>query len=166
MKAVSTDALAHGPNWIHEVKWDGFRLVVTITDGRVVARTASGRDLTEALPEPEQMATSLGAEVILDGELVVPDATGRPDFSLVQRRFGRGVGDATGAATFVAFDLLHLGGRDTMGLELRDRRRILESLWVSGEAWTLSPWYEADGREEIETPQWDFVRADWRRLPG
>ena len=30
----------------------------------------------------------------------------------------------------------------------------------------LSPWYEADGREEIETPQWDFVRADWRRLPG
>lgn len=148
MKAMTAEAVPEGDDWAHEVKWDGFRLLVTLVGDRVIARSSTGRDLSATAPELAPMGAALRVDAIIDGEFIVPDDEGRPDFAAVQRRLGgasREIPASPGgrrAGTFVAFDLLHLGGRDTLELPWASRREVLERLWSAGPAWTLSPVYD------------------------
>ena len=122
-----------GAEWMHEVKWDGIRCVLSTVGGTAKLRSRSGRDISRTYPGIAATATSLQAEVVLDGEIVALDAAGVPSFELLQQRMNV-AGEARVASvasdvpvTYVAFDLLH-AGEPIVDLPLEARRRRLTDL--------------------------------------
>jgi bifunctional non-homologous end joining protein LigD len=109
-----------GTAWSFEVKWDGFRALVSTVDGLRV-RSRRGWNMTPLLPE----LRSLPAGLVLDGELVAFD-NGVPHFPHLTRRLLHG--DRSIAVTFVAFDVLHADGHDLMRSPHHARPAVLESL--------------------------------------
>ncbi|MFD9816653.1 non-homologous end-joining DNA ligase [Streptomyces sp. NPDC059080] len=132
-------------DWAFEAKWDGVRCVLTVTDdGTVRPVSRAGNDLTAAYPELLVPAGGVrGHTLVLDGEVVAPDAAGRPDFGLLQHRMG--VTDARRAAhlaretpvRLVLFDVLYLDGRSLLAEPYRERRRVLSGLELSAPAWSV-----------------------------
>ncbi|HEY5486340.1 MAG TPA: aldo/keto reductase, partial [Candidatus Limnocylindrales bacterium] len=134
-----TAALAVGPfsdpDWLFELKWDGYRVQAHVRDGRVALFTRRGLDAAEYFPELAGAPTWIDArEAILDGEVVALNADGEPDFGLLQTRrrvAGRQrPGEAASPSTLVyqAFDLLYLDGRSLLGEPLESRKRLLRSI--------------------------------------
>ena len=143
--------------WGFEFKWDGIRALVRVDHGAVLARSRSGEEITHRYPELRRMGDSLGAEaVFLDGELIALDASGRPSFESLQRRIGLNKESEvrTAAATtpvyYMIFDVLHTGGRPTLALPYVERRRLLDSLPLSGSNWQVPPFHEDDGKAMLE----------------
>ena len=136
-----------GEGWWAEIKWDGIRGVMRIEPDRWRIWTRNGNERSVAWPELDDLAAQLGeVGAVLDGELVVME-DGRPSFGSIQHRMHvTGAADARRLAverpaTYLVFDLLELGGHDTTGLPLTERRRLLESLELDGPAWRVSPVY-------------------------
>ena len=125
------DALPGGV--LYEPKWDGYRLVVVRTGGTTRVWSRQGRDLSSRFPDVVAAAVAqVPPGTVLDGEVVVWNGS-RLDFGLLQQRMvaptGRvGALAAAAPASYVAFDLLALGGADLRGRRLRDRRAVLEVL--------------------------------------
>lgn len=119
-----------GPDWLFEVKWDGYRVAVHIKSGDIRIITRGGHDWTDRFPAIAAAARTIGVSTaILDGEAVVLDAQGRSDFGALQRSLGgRGGRQASGEAILYAFDLLYFDGHDLTGMELSGRRHLLEDL--------------------------------------
>jgi bifunctional non-homologous end joining protein LigD len=113
--------------WLHEIKFDGYRVQAQIQDGRVRLFTRSGRDWTDRFGTP--LATALGAlpakQAVLDGEVVVDVAGRSSDFSALQADLSEG---RTDRMRYYVFDLLHLDGRDLTPLPLVERKRLLSTL--------------------------------------
>jgi bifunctional non-homologous end joining protein LigD len=114
---------AHG--FVHELKLDGYRVQAHLHDGHVTLYTRSGLDWTNRFPTIAADVSRLPAsKLVIDGELISADASGRPDFSALQddlkhRRHDRMV--------YYSFDLLHLDGFDTRAAPLVERKRVLQS---------------------------------------
>jgi bifunctional non-homologous end joining protein LigD len=119
-----------GLEWAFEIKWDGYRLAIHLENGSVRVITRGSLDWTDRFPGIAEAAKHLGAAtLILDGEAVVIDEHGRPDFGALQKALGgRGGKRAAGEAIFYAFDLLYLDGHDLTGMSLSERRHLLEDL--------------------------------------
>lgn len=122
-----------------EIKWDGIRAIGTWHDGRLRLQARSGTDITDRYPEltaPDAVRLAPD-EAMLDGEIIAPDADGRPSFALLQRRMHltdpREIARETARVPVVyqLFDLLRLDGHDLARLPLRDRRALLETLGES-----------------------------------
>jgi bifunctional non-homologous end joining protein LigD len=121
-----------GPDWSHEVKWDGMRVLADIVDGRLRLTSRTESDVTVSFPELAGLATVV-VDGMLDGE-VVAFAGGRPDFGALAERMH--VQDARRAAalaqqhpvSYVAFDVLRLYGVPLLGRSLDERRHTLERL--------------------------------------
>lgn len=128
--------------WAFEVKWDGFRALVS-RDGDLRVRTRWGTDLTELVPELEEIPVP----ALLDGELVAFNEDGKPSFPHTQSRLLRG--GVNVPILFVVFDLLALDGEHTMLLPYRKRRKLLESLDLNGSA-VFTPAYFTDGEALFE----------------
>lgn len=128
--------------WAYEPKWDGFRAVVHV-NGRVTVWSRRGSDLTDRFPEVAGLAAAVPSDTVLDGELVVLDAAGRPDFEAIRRRGLLGRVEAP--ATFVAFDVLRVGGRDLLAQRFRARRAALEGLSLNGHGCVTTPSRQGDG---------------------
>ncbi len=111
-----------GPDWLFELKHDGYRAQLALGAGQARIYTRSGLDWSERFPELITAGLTLGLEgALLDGEIVVTDAEGRSDFGLLQQALdGSG-----GAMSLVAFDLLQLAGRDLRAEPLLERKRLL-----------------------------------------
>jgi bifunctional non-homologous end joining protein LigD len=124
-----------GPEWIFEVKWDGYRLAVHIDRGKVRVLTRGGHDWTQRFPAIEAAAKALNVSTaILDGEAVVLDEQGRSDFSALQQSLGgRGGKRISAEAILYAFDLLYFDGHGLTGMELDARRHLLEDLLPDAE---------------------------------
>lgn len=147
MKATmgSTGTVPAGDDWAFEVKWDGYRTIVFVDDGRVRLQSTAGHDVTQRWPELSGLADSVHARsAILDGELVVFDDDGRPRFELVQ---SSGVG-APRQAVLQLFDVLQVDGTDTIELPYEDRRRLLDQLVDAEANWTV-PSHRIGGGEEL-----------------
>lgn len=171
MLATSGDAAGEqtvpsGEQWVHEIKWDGVRLIADVHDGRLLLRTRSGRVVTDAFPELAGL-TTVAHDAMLDGEAVV-FSDGEPSFAHVVQRVHiesgpRGRRSASELArdhpaTFVAFDLLRLDGLDVTALSWTHRRSALDDIWVAGRGRTVSPAH-SDG-----AALWSATRA--RGLEG
>jgi ATP-dependent DNA ligase len=134
MLARLASHLPIGNCWRYEPKFDGFRGLVTLTaDGHVRVTSRNGEDLSRWFPEIAQEGTVLPPGTIVDGELVVADATARSDFGALQARLTMNTNrlrDAAGArpAVLVAFDVLQLDGRCIVEQPLQARRRQLQEL--------------------------------------
>ncbi|HFL7728078.1 TPA: non-homologous end-joining DNA ligase, partial [Pseudomonas aeruginosa] len=112
--------------WAYELKLDGYRLMSRIEDGHVRLLTRNGHDWTERLPHLEKALAGLGLQRSwLDGELVVLDEEGRPDFQALQNAFEEGRGENI---LYVLFDLPYHGGEDLRDVALEERRARLEAL--------------------------------------
>jgi len=142
------------PDWLFEVKWDGYRLAVHIDRHDVRIITRGGHEWTHRFPSIAAAAKKIGVHTaILDGEAVVLDERGRSDFGALQRSLGGRGGKRTSTESILmAFDLLYLDGHDLTGSELTVRRHLLEDLIVAGSdgAIRLSEEVEADGSQLLE----------------
>ena len=144
MLATLTEGAFNDPDWLFEIKWDGYRVEAVLRDGKVRLWTRNRVDAATYFPDLAGSADWIVArEAIVDGEVVALDAEGRPDFSLLQDRTGlRGLEAATGrrsrdAATpttderaaiplaYMVFDLLHLDGSSLLDVPLEERKRLL-----------------------------------------
>jgi bifunctional non-homologous end joining protein LigD len=119
-----------GDEWSWELKWDGYRLAVHIEPQGIRILTRGGHDWTHRFPVIVEAAHALGpATMIIDGEAVVLDEEGRPDFGMLQQSLGasgKQAGNRASDAVLYAFDLLYLDGHDLRGVEYRSRRHLLE----------------------------------------
>ncbi|MCZ7977012.1 non-homologous end-joining DNA ligase [Agrobacterium salinitolerans] len=119
-----------GDQWSWELKWDGYRLAVHIEPTGVRILTRGGHDWTHRIPAIAEAARALGpATMIIDGEAVVLDEQGRPDFGLLQNSLGasgKAAGNRASDAVLYAFDLMYLDGHDLREIEYRSRRHLLE----------------------------------------
>ena len=115
-----------GPEWIFEIKYDGYRLEVLVEAGQVRLLTRRGNDWTDRFPDlAERLARLPVKSATLDGEVVALDTSGRSLFSLLQQSLdARRPQDLT----FFAFDLLLLDGKDLRSLPLTERHRRLTQL--------------------------------------
>lgn len=147
MKATmgSTGAVPTGDDWAFEVKWDGYRTIAFVDDGRVRLQSTAGHDVTRRWPEFSGLPDGVHAHsAILDGELVVFDDDRRPRFELIQQS---GVGSAR-QAVLQFFDVLQIDGTDVIELPYADRRRLLDQLVDGGANWTV-PSHRIGGGEEL-----------------
>ncbi|HET7473726.1 MAG TPA: non-homologous end-joining DNA ligase [Candidatus Limnocylindrales bacterium] len=135
MSATLASKAFDDPDWLFEIKWDGYRVEAVVRDGKVKLWTRSLKDGEVYFPNLLSPPAWIDArEAIVDGEVVAIDEEGRPDFSLLQeriseRRTGSGGGRGQGGPlVFQAFDLLYLDGRSLLKVPLEDRKRLLRSV--------------------------------------
>jgi bifunctional non-homologous end joining protein LigD len=123
--AKLVDRAPAGEDWLHELKWDGYRLLATVRDGAVRLWSRNGLDWTERVPEVRDALAALGLRsALLDGELVAGQGT-RADFNLLQQVLS---GERQGQLRYMLFDLLHLDGVDLTAAPLVERKQLLERL--------------------------------------
>ena len=118
------DQPPEGDTWGHEVKFDGYRMQLRLLQGRATLRTRSGLDWTDRFAAIAQDCGAL-PDCMIDGEAVVLDEHGLPDFGALQAALSDGRSDAL---IFFAFDLLFEGRNDLRALPLEDRKARLEAL--------------------------------------
>jgi bifunctional non-homologous end joining protein LigD len=116
---------------------DGYRLAVHVEPRRVRIITRGGHDWTFYFPAIAAAAKDLGpATMILDGEAVVLDEKGLPNFGMLQQALGgRRATRAAREAILYAFDLLYYDGHDLTGLELSSRRHVIKAFKSTGKGW-------------------------------
>jgi bifunctional non-homologous end joining protein LigD len=132
-----------GERWIHEIKFDGYRVQVHLKDAAVKIFTRRGHDWTKRFRKIVNDAWQINASsAIIDGEVVVPGENGTTDFSVLQDELkGRST-----KIVLVAFDLLYLNGYDLRKLPLGERKALLKKLIVDTDV-QFSESFEVDGRE-------------------
>jgi bifunctional non-homologous end joining protein LigD len=113
-----------GAEWVHEIKFDGYRVQLRVDEGDVTLKTRKGLDWTQKFPEVAAAAARLPASII-DGEIVALDHTGSPDFAGLQAALSEG---KTKDLVFYAFDLLFAERRDLRRERLVDRKAALQEL--------------------------------------
>jgi bifunctional non-homologous end joining protein LigD len=123
--ATLVDAVPAGDDWIHEVKYDGYRILLSVGGGTAHAYTRSGLDWSDKFGPIVAAASKIKARsALIDGEAVVLDDRGRSSFQLIQGAFkGRGA-----KLVFYAFDILELDGSYLTGLTLLERKKHLAKL--------------------------------------
>ena len=157
MLATRGTTVPHGPGWLHEVKWDGMRVLVRVHGDAVTLLSRNENDVTVSFPELASLAgdpACRGQDLLLDGEIVA-FTDGRPVFgALADRMHVKSARKAEAAAarnpvTLMVFDVLRLDGEDLTGLPLEERRERLEQLCLDGAHWKVPPVYD-DGEILLE----------------
>jgi len=115
-----------GDEWLHELKFDGYRMLCRIDRGRITVWSRNGKDWTEKFQNVVEAVKSLKAtSAMLDGEIVIVDAQGRSSFQKLQRAMGKAT--TTGFA-YEVFDLIYLDGFSLTQTPLKHRKELLKNL--------------------------------------
>jgi bifunctional non-homologous end joining protein LigD len=142
--ASSIERVPSGERWVHEIKFDGYRVQLHIANESVRVFTRRGNDWTNRFKKIANEAFLISANsAIIDGEVVVPAADGTTDFSVLQNQL-KGKSDKI---VMVAFDLLYLNGYDLRKLPLVERKAHLKRL-IAKTAIQFSESFEIDGPEK------------------
>ncbi|PZP53493.1 MAG: ATP-dependent DNA ligase, partial [Micavibrio aeruginosavorus] len=124
--ATLVDKPPQGKNWIHEIKFDGYRLLGLVSGGHVILKTRNGLDWTEKFPAIAQSLSQINAkDAVIDMEAVITDEKGRTSFQGLQNALREKENERIVA---YAFDLLYIDGKDMTGLGLLERKEKLGSL--------------------------------------
>ncbi len=121
------ETLARPPaagGWIHEIKFDGYRIQMRIENGKLTLKTRKGLDWTGKFPAIAKSGAGL-PDAIIDGEICALDDGGAPDFAALQAAISEG---KTDALVFFAFDLLFSGDEDLRDLTLTERKERLQTM--------------------------------------
>lgn len=108
------------PDHLYEIKWDGYRIISLVNKGKVRLDSRGAKDYTTRYPVIAEVLRQLGHNAVIDGEAVVFNETGLPDFDALQRYNGH-----SSPITYCVFDLLWLDGYDLMALPLETRKQLL-----------------------------------------
>ncbi len=132
-----------GRQWIHELKWDGYRILTTIAKGEVRLWSRNALEWTAKIPDIRDALEALGlASAALDGELIAGAGT-KQDFNLLQSTLS---GERQGKLVYALFDILHLNGVDVSGAPLIERKALLQKLLADAPAQlAFSSHIEGDG---------------------
>lgn len=179
MLATATESVPTGPEWVHEVKWDGMRILAEARGGGLTLTSRSGREVTNSFPELVPLA-DLYDDMLLDGEIVA-FVDGRPSFAGLAERMH--ISDPRRAAraalvrpvTLVVFDVVRLLGQDLTTQPWSSRRALLEQLDLTGPRWQVSPTHDdgegllaataEQGLEGIVSKRRSSAYASGRRSP-
>jgi len=146
MLATLSKAPPTGDRWLHEIKFDGYRLQAHIEDGRVTLWTRRGLDWTKKFGDAVAKALRKlpVRSALIDGEMVVANESGVAEFSLLQADLSDGRVDRF---VYYAFDCLYLDGRDLREEPLVRRKELLSKLLgTEGGAIRYSSHFEEDGK--------------------
>lgn len=121
MLLLAKEKLPEGPDWLYELKLDGYRAIALKSRGRVLLRSRNDKDFTARYAAIAAALAAMPEETVIDGEVVALDGVGRPSFSLLQNYGSGGV-----QLVYYVFDLLMLAGKDVMQEPLEARRGLLE----------------------------------------
>jgi bifunctional non-homologous end joining protein LigD len=169
MLATAVDAPFSRPDWLFEVKWDGYRVEAVVRDGVARLWTRNRKDAAVYFPDLAGAAEWIAAtDAVVDGEVVALDDDGRPSFNALQQRTGlgdigrrgggsEGKGDRRGRGTgerapivYWAFDLLYLDGRSLLNVPLADRKAALRRHLRPHPIVQFAPHVETDGEAFLE----------------
>jgi bifunctional non-homologous end joining protein LigD len=123
MLASSTKEIFNHPQWIYELKWDGYRILAHLTKTSVVLQSRNGINLNAKFPALVKDLETIEHECILDGELVVLNKDGVSQFGELQQ-----YPNTTGVLRFYVFDMLYLNGHSMLELPLIDRKSLIPDL--------------------------------------
>jgi bifunctional non-homologous end joining protein LigD len=176
MLATLVDDPFSDPAWIFETKWDGFRSICFVKNGKSRLVSRNQIEMTPQYPELAELAEQVDAkEAILDGEIVALDKDGMPRFQLLQPRVGRksGLGALRGHGQIVyyVFDLLYVDGHDITSCPLVERKAVLQNILKPAGFVRISEHIEGEGEaffKEIEKFQLEGMiakRADSPYVP-
>jgi DNA ligase D-like protein (predicted ligase) len=115
------ERLPVGPDWLYEIKLDGYRALAIKNDGHAALRSRNDNDFSGRYPTIVEALAALPNETVIDGEVVALDETGKPSFNVLQN-----YGSLPGAVFYYVFDVLVLSGREVMAEPLSIRRSLLE----------------------------------------
>ena len=158
MLATLVDDPFTDPDWIFETKWDGFRSICFVRNGKVQFVSRNQIEMTPQYPELADVGKQVAArEAILDGEIVALDEHGMPKFQLLQPRVGRKSGiealRGKGQIVYFVFDLLYLDGYDLTPCPVVERKATLAEILRPSSSIKLSEHIESEGEaffHEIE----------------
>jgi bifunctional non-homologous end joining protein LigD len=128
-----------------EVKWDGFRALAQAAPGSVRIISRNGNDMTFRYREPTALESVVSVPVVPEGEIVVLDEKGRPDFAALWFRNRSGSKSFKGQVCFMAFDVIQRGDEVLIDRPYRERRSLLEDLDFDGPYWCTPPSHVGDG---------------------
>ena len=135
MLATAIDGPFDSADWLFEIKWDGYRAIAFIADGRVRLVSRNQNDLTAQYSDLNDLPRFVTAKTaVIDGEIVALDEQGRSSFSLMQQRTGfrdrrkRFAPQPGISVLYYAFDLLYLDGYDLRRVPLEQRKQALASI--------------------------------------
>ena len=124
--ATLVDRVPQGDDWLHELKFDGYRILCRISDGDICLITRNRQDWTERLSFLTKAANELPVDqALLDGEVVALNENGATNFQLLQNSLSTHASDNL---AYYVFDLLHLDGNDLMPLPLLTRKETLAEI--------------------------------------
>ncbi|MEF9417875.1 DNA ligase D [Xanthomonas citri] len=135
-----------GAQWLHEIKWDGYRILATVTNGKVRLWSRNALEWTDKTPEIADAIQSLGLRnAQIDGELIAGRGT-KEDFNLLQATLS---GERQVPLALAVFDLLHVDGVDISEAPLRERKQLLQQVLQAAPHMHLaySSHVEGDGTE-------------------
>ena len=123
LATLAKEPFSH-PDWLFEVKWDGYRAIAEINDGNVLLYSRNGVPFDKKFSPVVESLRKFGFEAVLDGEIVVVDEQGCPDFQMLQDYRESG----NGHLLYYVFDLLYFDGHDLTGLPLLRRKELLKRI--------------------------------------
>jgi bifunctional non-homologous end joining protein LigD len=151
MMPALVDSAPEGPDWIHELKYDGYRTQLALNGGNRRAYTRRGHDWSHLYASVLAAAGDLDCQsALLDGEIIVQNAHGLSDFAALRAELAR---KKSRDLVFMAFDLLHLDGTDLRRQPVQERRQRLRDLLSAnepGRAVQFSDHVVGDGPEFFE----------------
>jgi DNA ligase D-like protein (predicted ligase) len=121
MLLLRKDSLPEGPDWLYEIKLDGYRAIAIKSGGNVQLRSRNDNDFSSRYSSIVRALRRMPDETVIDGEVVALDNEGRPSFNFLQT-----YASTDTALIYYVFDVLILAGRDVMGEPLDTRRALLE----------------------------------------
>lgn len=142
MLASPAKKIFKDPNWIFEYKWDGYRMLSNIKNGKATIYSRNGISYNQKFKKIKDELEHIPHDCILDGEVVVLDDDGKINFQKLQKYDSI---KTKGRLVYYVFDLLHLNGNDTTGIPLTDRKSLLPKILEGLEDVLLSEHVEGMG---------------------
>jgi bifunctional non-homologous end joining protein LigD len=146
MLAKETDIVFSDPDWIYEIKWDGYRAIAEVNGKRVSLYSRNGNTFNDSYPIVTEALKKQNIHAVLDGEIAVLDEKGFPSFQLLQFYDS----DPEHPIQYYVFDVLSINGTDTCDLPLVERKKLLKKLLKKSETVKYSDHIEGDGEAFFE----------------
>ena len=128
MLLQKADNLYAASDWIYEPKWDGFRVLASVRDGSVRLISRNGHSFTNLFGPVSDALRGFPVSILVDGEVIVINDKGQPDFEGLQARLRPRSGKLPGHLCYMVFDCLYVNGHSLLTRALEDRQAVLREL--------------------------------------
>jgi bifunctional non-homologous end joining protein LigD len=143
LATLVSDPVGEG-DWLYEIKWDGYRALAYMNEGRVDIRSRNNKSFNEKFYPVHEALQQWNINALVDGEIVVLNEEGVPDFGDLQQWRS----EADGQLAFYVFDVLWLQGNDVMNLPLEQRHQLLQAIIPPGNGIIkISEQFDTSGKE-------------------